>query len=383
MADRKALRGTLAGAAAGAMVTAVLCVASAAGADAGPNITVAVNGRAVAFDAPPVMLNDHVYVPVRYLAAALGIPVQWDANSETVYVGTVPESPGQVGGAFDYEGLHYATTGLVIRQYPGPQTTSGAYWIVSYAISNTGTQPVNVPQQQPALGLFGPNGVQLSPDTKLSGTAPDVINPGITFSSYWVFEVPEGALPTSYTLGFNTYQVVGSQFTTTPISAALPGSSSTQADSPVGSSYALTNVWNAGVQKLNIDRVIQSTQIVPDLTPPSFTPGTAFWIVDFDINNPGPANISFSSGNFALNLDGYDAIAPDNVSSLPGYIAPSSLTQSGGVTLGPGDTFSGSLLFAVPSGTPTNDPGLALSINGQTRIVSIQPCAGACPPIRN
>ena len=383
MADRKALRGILAGAAAGALVTAVLGIAATVGADGGPNITVDVNGQPVTFDSPPVMINDHVYVPIRYIATALGIPVQWDGPSETVYVGAVPETSGSVGGTFDYQNLRYATTGLVIRQYPGAQNTSASYWIVSYSITNNGTQPVNVPQQMPALQLFGPNGAQLSPDSNLSGAAPGVVNPGITFSGYLVFDVPAGALTANYALGFNTYQVAGSQFTTTPVSAALPGSSSSQMVTNVGSSYALSKVWNSDAQTLNIYRVTQSTQVVPDLSPGSFNPSTSFWVVDFGVTNPGPSSVTFSASNFALSLGDYNSIAPLGVRALPGYIAPSNLTQSGGVTLGAGDSFSGSLMFALPLGTSTTGSGLALTVNGQTRIVSIEPCSGACPPIRS
>jgi hypothetical protein len=364
------------------LAVGLLATTGTVAADGTPGITVAINGQPLSTPFPPIMINDHVYVPVRYVAQALGLPVQWDPATSTVWIGAIPTASVAAGGSFDYQGLHYAVTGLVVRNYPGPQSTSGSYWIVSYSITNTGTQPVNVPQQQPTLVLLGPGGVQLQASSNLSGPTPTVINPGITFSSYLVFNVPTGAVPAQYGLGFNTYQVVGSQFITTPLSAPLPSSSSSEVSTPVGSTYALTNLWNAGTQKISIDRVVQTTAVAPDLSPGSFNPSTTFWIVDFDVLNPGPANISFSASNFALTFGSY-SILPLPIVSLPGYVLPSNLTQPGGVTLGPGDTFSGSLVFAVPANVAAGSPALQINVNGQLRIISLQPCSsGPCPPVQ-
>jgi hypothetical protein len=383
LAGRGTRRGLLAGAAAGALAAAILGVAVGAGADTTPTINVEVNGSPVTFDSPPVMLNDHVYLPIRYVAQALGLPVEWDGTTDTVYVGAAPGASAATGGSFVYQGLQYSATGLAIRQYPGQQNTSGVYWIVSYSITDTGTAPVNVPQSQPALELLGPGGAQLAPTPNISGPTATTINPGITFTSYAVFNVPQTAVPAAYGLGFETYQVVGGQFTTTPLSASLPPASTSQVQTTVGSSYALQNVWNSGIDKLSIDQVIQATNIVPDLTAPSFNPATTFWIVDFDVTNPGPGNISLSASNFTLEFNGGLTLAPSSVGSLPGYVPATSLTQPGGVLVTPGGTFSGALLFAVPGGTPTDNPGLSLTVGSQTRVVSLEPCnAGVCPPVQ-
>ncbi len=387
MAERSKRRGIVAGAAAGTLALAVLGTAMGAGADASPSIGVVLNGQPITFTSAPVMINNHVYVPVRDLAQALGIPVVWDASTDSVILGTAGSAAASSsasavgGGSFTYEGLQYSATGLVAREYPGQQASSGVYWIVSYSITNTGIVPVDVPQAQPALVLFGPGGAQLAPDTALSGVAPGTVNPGISFTSYDVFDVPSSAVPAAYGLGFDTYQVVSGQFTTTAVSASLPAASSSTLRTTVGSSYAIQDVWNTAIQKLGIDQVVQTTAIVPDLTPQSFNPTTSFWIVDFDVNNPGPGDIAFNAGDFALNFGGSLSLAPSSVASLPGYVPATSLAQ--GVTVTAGNDFSGALLFAVPAGTPISNPALALSINGQTRIVSVDPCnAGVCPPIQ-
>ena len=372
----------MAGVGIGALVTGI-CTSVGAVAAGGAPIHIQVNGQAVTFDSAPVMINDHVYLPIRFVAQALGLPVHWDPSTQTVLIGTVPTGAAGTTGGFVYQGLRYAPTALSIRTFPGAGNTSGAYWIVSYSIANTGTTPVDVPQQEPALGLFGPGGVQLSPDAALGGPAPATVNPGITFSSYLVFEVPAGAVSAAYSLGFNTYQVVGGQFTTTPLSAPLSVSGATEVQTPVGATYSLNNVWNSGLQQVSIGKVIQTTEIVPDLSAGSFNPATTFWVVDFSVTNPGPGNIGFSNANFALNFNNALSLAPASIGSLPGYVAASSLTAGSGVNLPAGATFSGSLLFAVAAGTPTTNAGLSLTVGGQTRIISLQPCTGGtCPPVQ-
>ena len=389
MAVRGGRRGVLAGLSAVALAGAVLGCGVGAGADAAPALGVVLNGQRVAFPSgAPVMINNHVYVPVADMAAALGLPVHWDQSTETVVVGTAGAGPGQSaaavgGGSFSYQGLEYSATGLVVRQYPGQPADSGTYWIVNYAITNDGSAPVDVPQAQPPLALFGPGGAQLGADPALSGPAAGTVNPGITFNSYDVFQVPTSAVPAAYGIGFDTYAVSNGQFTTTPLEAALPQNTSTTQSQTIGSSYALQNIWNSAVQNLSIVSVTRTTQIVPDLSAGSFDPTTSFWIVNLAISNPGPGDITVSQGQFNLDFNNSLSIPPATVpGGLPGYVAASSLDASGGVLLPAGQAFSGSLLFAVPAGTPTTNPGLSVSVNGHTEIVSLQPCTnGNCPAI--
>ncbi len=380
MAERAWWRGLAAGVGIGALVTGVVG-SLAVSADGAPTIHVQINGRPVTFASAPLLINNRVYLPVRDVAEAFGLPVTWDGGTDTVEIGTAANGTG--GAGFTYQGMRYTADGLQVRSYPGGGNVSGNYWIVSYSMTNTSDAPVDVPQQQPALALFGPQGVQLSPEVSLGGPVAGILNPGITFSSYMVFEVPSGAVPSAYSLGFDTYQIVGGQFTTTPLATPLPVSNATQVATDVSATYSLDHMWNAGLQELTIGRVVQTTEIVPGTAAADFNPATSFWIVDFGVTNPGPEDISFTAGDFALDFNNDLTIGPDSVGPLPGYVTPSGLTASGSVLVPAGQTFSGSLLFVVPASTPTTNPGLALTVAGQTRIISLQPCSsGVCPPVQ-
>lgn len=49
-------------------------------------ITVIVNGENVLFDQPPIIMYGRTLVPVRYVVEKLGCSVDWDGESQTVYV---------------------------------------------------------------------------------------------------------------------------------------------------------------------------------------------------------------------------------------------------------------------------------------------------------
>jgi hypothetical protein len=294
--------------------------------------------------------------------------------------------PG-AGGTFTYDGLRYAATGLIVRPYPGPRSDSGTYWIVSYSITDTTVMPGAAPTAQVPV-LFGPGGAEIAADGALGGAAPGVVNPGITWSSYEVFNVPAGASPAAYTLGFVPFQIVGGQyFAGAPLSMALPPSASATVRTPVGATYDLQNVFGSSghptsEQALTIGQVVETNAVAPDLTASSFDPTTSVWVVDFTLANTSSGDIGLSAGDFALDLGGEDEIAPADVPSLPGFVQPTGLQNPGGVTVPTGGTFAGSLLFEIPAGTPVGSPQLQFSANGQTRIVSLSPCAaGSCPPV--
>lgn len=48
------------------------------------NISVTVNGNAVTFDQPPIMVNDRTLVPLRAIFEALGATVDWNGETQTV-----------------------------------------------------------------------------------------------------------------------------------------------------------------------------------------------------------------------------------------------------------------------------------------------------------
>lgn len=54
-----------------------------------PNITVTVDGNAVAFDAKPEMVNDRVMVPMRAIFEKLGAEVTWNQTTQTVTATTI------------------------------------------------------------------------------------------------------------------------------------------------------------------------------------------------------------------------------------------------------------------------------------------------------
>ncbi len=398
--------------AAGAALAAAALLLPATVADAGATIHVVRDGRALSLPTPPMVSGGQIFLPLRDLAAALGLAMQWDPATDTLYIGRgapasqppaaitlaarapaspAPQAPATppapAGSTFTYDGLKYAATGLVARAYPGDQTNSGTDWIVGYSITDTSPTPIAVPATQLPV-LFGSDGAQISADAALSGTAPSVINPGITFSSYEVFNVPSSASPADYDLGFAPTQIVGSQYYFgQPLKMALPADSGSTVKTPVNASYDLENVFGnsrnlTSEQVLTITDTVMSNAIAPDRTAPSYRPNTRFLIVDFTLKNTTSGDISINAGDFALNLDNEDTVTPYDVPSLPGYVQPTGLEAQGGVMVLTGTTFSGSLLFDLPAGTPTANPQLQFSANGQTRVVSLSPCvSGACPPV--
>ena|GEM_PF-1740949 len=390
-----------------ALTGAVLLLpAAAANADGNSTIHVVLDGRTVNLPTPPQLTGGHVFLPLRDLAAALELAVRWDPTTDTVYLGSgapalatgataipldapvrSPSTPA--GSAFTYNGLRYETTGLVARPYPGDQNNSGTYWIVSYSITDTSSTPFSVPASEVPV-LFGPNGSQIAADSTLGGTAPSVVNPGITFSTYEVFNVPSSAVPSDYALGFAPTQTVGSQsYFGTPLKMSLPPNSSSTDKTPVGASYDLENVFsNANTHNLTSEQVLtitdtmHTTAIAPDLTKPSFKPDTSFLIVNFTLKNTTSGDINIAASDFTLDYNCEMSITPYNISYLPGYVQATGLQAQGGVTVLTGSTFSGSLLFEIPAGTPTTNPQLQFSANGQTRVVTLTPCqSGACPPV--
>jgi len=402
-------------AAAAGVVAAAAVALTAAGVSAqgGAPIHVVVDGHAVTLPASPALAGGRVFLPLRDLAALLGMAIPWDPATDTVYIGSAPPAatPATVrlaatsasaaapaspaadpsappaGGSFTYQGLKYTATGLVARPYPGEQTNSGTYWIVSYSITDTSSTPIAVPAAQ-ALVLFGPGGSQIAADGALGGAAPTTINPGITFTSDDVFNVPASASPAAYRLGFIPYQVVGGQYYSAPAeSMALPPDAASTVKTAVNDVYDLQDMFTSSKvltseQTLTIADVVRTNAVAPDLSAASFNPATSFWIVDFTLANTTSGDISVAASDFALDFGGEDTIAPDDIASLPGFVPPTGLQNPGGVTVPTGATFSGSLLFVLPAGTPTQNPQLQFSADGQTRIGSLTPCAaGACPPV--
>ena len=291
------------------------------------------------------------------------------------------------GASFTYQGLRYEATGLIARPYPGPDPNAGTYWIVRYEVTDITDAPIAVPADQGLL-LFGPGGAQLAPAAALGGAAPVSLNPDIPFSSDEVFNVPAGANPAQYRLGFIPYQVVGGQyFASTPQRMALPDDSGSTQTIHLNTTYELQNMFTnnhqaTSEQNLTLNSLVETDAVAPELSAASFNPTTAFWIVHFTFTNNSSVDLSLAAADFVLDQGGEDTIAPLDIPQLPGYIPATGLWTQGGVNVPGGATFTGSLLFPLPAGTPTADPQLQFFANGQTRIVSLAPCqSGACPPV--
>lgn len=68
----------------GLLVGAILATASFS--LAGQPIKLVVNGREVSCDPSPQIIDNHVFVPLRFVAEALGATVEWDETNNAVYV---------------------------------------------------------------------------------------------------------------------------------------------------------------------------------------------------------------------------------------------------------------------------------------------------------
>jgi hypothetical protein len=376
--------------AAAALVAALLAPAAAAApAPPAPRVRVVVGDQTLTLDPAPVVIDGVPYVPAPAFAKALGIPVAWDPHAATLTVA------GAAGSAhsFVFQGIRYAVTGLEARTYPGPGPTSGAYWIVQYSLTNVTRQAIDVPTTEPTLVLLGPGGAEYQADPTNSGPAPGVLNPGITFSSYDVFDVPAGAAPGAYALGFDAYRSTPHGFQPAPLGAALPPSTAQTTTTSLDATYTVTDLWNGDVQEVLLKRLVRTTALLPDLTPGSFNPTTSVWIVDLAVNNPGTTAITLAPSEFALTFADGATIAPYPVGPLPGWVPASSLyavSSTAGpttpptpasVTVAPGTVWQGALLFEVPGTVATSGPALAITVNGAQRVLPLAPCpGGACPP---
>jgi len=98
------LKGFIAGFVMAIAVTTVAVVAASGGADAVLEIfrgvNVVVNGDAVDFapDLQPFIANGRTYLPVRAIADALEMPVRWDEDTSTVYLGNRPLNEATLAG---------------------------------------------------------------------------------------------------------------------------------------------------------------------------------------------------------------------------------------------------------------------------------------------
>ena len=60
--------------------------------DSNSVIEVVVNGKFIKFDQPPIIINGRVMVPIRYVVEKMDCSVEWDGNTQSVYVNQ-PNTP--------------------------------------------------------------------------------------------------------------------------------------------------------------------------------------------------------------------------------------------------------------------------------------------------
>ena len=68
----------------GTLAAAILSTAAAIPAMAADDISVILNGQQISFDVPPQIINERTMVPVRAIFEALGAVVEWDGSTQTV-----------------------------------------------------------------------------------------------------------------------------------------------------------------------------------------------------------------------------------------------------------------------------------------------------------
>lgn len=55
------------------------------------SVRLVINGRDVAADVPPFIMDGRTFVPIRFVAEALNLPVKFDPQANAVYIGIPPE----------------------------------------------------------------------------------------------------------------------------------------------------------------------------------------------------------------------------------------------------------------------------------------------------
>lgn len=62
----------------------------------GKPLTVIMGGAKTTSDVPVINIGSQIYVPVRFMAESLGLPVDWDSENKTVYIGVRPAGTDMV-----------------------------------------------------------------------------------------------------------------------------------------------------------------------------------------------------------------------------------------------------------------------------------------------
>lgn len=70
----------------GLVITLIISLAAFKETQANQNIRIIVDGKDIACDVPPFIKDGRTFVPIRFVAEALGAEVKWDDNQKIVYI---------------------------------------------------------------------------------------------------------------------------------------------------------------------------------------------------------------------------------------------------------------------------------------------------------
>ena len=83
------------------------------------NIKIVVDGKEVSTSTEPFIYNGTTYLPVRAIGEALGKDVSWDAETNTVYIGSAQSNASTQANEviYDSNGLKVTDTGLSVNDF--------------------------------------------------------------------------------------------------------------------------------------------------------------------------------------------------------------------------------------------------------------------------
>lgn len=150
-----------------------------------------VNGRPVALDAAPVIVQDRTMVPVRFLAESLGADVQWNAVTSTVSINqrqyqlnTLVNGQGRVE-INGKQNTFLAGSTVLIAAVPDPGWEFDR-WIGAVADPQSVTTTVRIQSDTYIQALFRKK-VTAPPPSPTNPTSPTTPLPGIEVSSFLTY----------------------------------------------------------------------------------------------------------------------------------------------------------------------------------------------------
>lgn len=115
------------------------------------SIRLIVNGKDIASDVSPFIQNGRTFVPIRFVAEALGYPVKWDGNTRIVYVGIPPEGADLEPYEFGLNRVQFSLSSPAriagvnysrgFKLYDARFNLSGHYSVVNFSMGMLDNEP--------------------------------------------------------------------------------------------------------------------------------------------------------------------------------------------------------------------------------------------------